>query len=591
VQVLDLRLYRITLLPFAALLIIAAFSLHTPSAAPASLPAAQTFDTAQAAAEMEALAGSYPDRTPGSAGDDALADRLARSAPPGGFAHAGFTSVRIVRSSVETTAGAATVRTVIATRAGTGPGIALIADRGGFQPGDPAASLAATATLLELADIYKTVLTTHPLTLVSTSGGASAMGVVAQLLPPGLEAAIVIGDTADAGGHGPFVVPWSESGALAPVVLRRSVEAAIAAATSQRVADVSLTEQLARLALPISTGEQGPLGAAGIPALLVSADGEAPPSAGAADQRLMGDFGQGLLSATNMLEGASSTLATAPTRDLAFGSQVLSGWAVRAVVGALLLSLLGCTLDVLARVRRRRVLVGRWIVWELSFAAPFALAGVFAASLGAAGLLPATPAAPVTPAQLPVSGEGVASLVSIGLLFVLVWVLRTAARARRNRSGPPEPLGALCALLLVTSATATLLWFANPYTAALLILPAHLWLIVLTRERDRAPSIGALYLLVSVVPLAAAAGLLCSALQIEPLALVWTLVLAVAGGALSPYGLLLASLTAGSIVAAGALLLRRGGITPDERVEVTVRGPLSYAGPGSLGGTQSALHR
>jgi len=186
----------------------------------------------------------------------------------------------------------------------------------------------------------------------------------------------------------------------------------------------------------------------------------------------------------------------------------------------------------------------------------------------------------------------VASLVSIGLLFVLAWVLRTAARARANRnSGPPDPVGAAAALLIVTTATAALLWLANPYTAALLIIPAHVWLVVLTREHERAPSLGALCLAVSLVPLAAAVGLLCGALHVEPLALSWTLVLAIAGGTLSPYGLLLASLTAGSIVAAAALLLRRGGVGRDDRAEVTVRGPLSYAGPGSLGGTESALHR
>jgi hypothetical protein len=305
----------------------------------------------------------------------------------------------------------------------------------------------------------------------------------------------------------------------------------------------------------------------------------------------MGAFGQGLLSVTNVLEGSSAALATAPTRDLAFGSQVLGGWAVRAVVGALLLSLLACTLDVLARARRRRVAVAGWIVWELSFAAPFALAGLFAAALGAGGLLPATPAAPVTAAQLRVSGEGVAALVSIGLLFILAWVLRTAARARADRHGPPDPVGAAAALLIVTTATAALLWLANPYTAALLIIPAHVWLVVLTREHERAPSLGALCLAVSLVPLAAAVGLLCGALHVEPLALSWTLVLAIAGGTLSPYGLLLASLTAGSIVAAAALLLRRGGVGRDDRAEVTVRGPLSYAGPGSLGGTESALRR
>ena len=586
---LDLRLYRVSLLPFAALLIVAAFSLHTPGATPTVTPPAQTFDAAAAVRTMNTLATSYPDRSPGSPGDDALAAAIAKTPAPGGFADAGFTSVRTVSSSVETTAGAATVRIVIATRAGTGPGagIALIADRGGSTG---VAALAPTATLLALASIYENLVPARPLTLVSTSGGPSAMGAVARLLPPDIEAAIVIGDTADPGGRGPYVVPWSASGALAPVPLRRSVESAIAGAISTSVADVPLTEQLARLALPLTTGAQGLLGAAGIPAVLVTADGEAEPGSAAPDAVRLAAFGQGLLAATTVLEG-SSALATAPTRDLTLGSQALGGWAVRAVVGALLLSLLGCTLDVLARARRRRVPVARWVVWVLSFAAPFALAGLFAAFLGAGGLLPATPMAAVTPAQLPISGAGVAALVSIGLLFVLVWVLREAVRARARRDGLPDPVGAAAAVLLVATATATLLWLANPYTAALLIVPAHLWLVVLTREHERPPALGALYVALSLIPLAAVVGLICSVLHVEPFALLWTVVVLIAGGGLSPLGLLLASLTAGSLVAAAALLLRRGGIGPDERLEVTVRGPLSYAGPGSLGGTESALWR
>jgi len=588
--VLDLRLYRITLLPFAALLVIAAFSLHAPPATPSGAPPAQTFDASATASTMASLAASYPDRAPGSAGDDALAAHLARTPAPGGFADAGFTSVRIVSSDVESTAGEATVRTVIASRAGTGAGIALIADRGGSQRGASAASLAPTATLLQLASIYKTLLPSRPLTFVSTSGGPSAMGAVARLLPAGTEAAIVIGDISDAGGSGPYVVPWSATGALAPVALRRAVESAIADAISRNVTDVALTEQMARLALPLTTGAQGLIGAAGIPAVLVSADGEAPDAGSSVDTRQIGEFGQALLAVTTELQ-SSGPLATTPTRDLAFGSQVLSGWAVRVVVGALLLSLLACTLDVLARARRRRVVVGGWIVWALSFAAPFALAGCFAAFLGAGGLLPATPLAAVTPAQLPISGEGAAALVSIGLLFVLAWVLRAAARARASRRGAPDPVGAVAALLVLTCATAVLLWLANPYTAALLIIPAHLWLVVLTREHEHSPALGGLCLAVSLALPVAAVALIAAALHVEPFALLWTLVLLVAGGGLSPGNLLLASLTAGSFVAAAAMLLRRGGIGPDERVEVTVRGPLSYAGPGSLGGTESALRR
>jgi hypothetical protein len=32
-------------------------------------------------------------------------------------------------------------------------------------------------------------------------------------------------------------------------------------------------------------------------------------------------------------------------------------------------------------------------------------------------------------------------------------------------------------------------------------------------------------------------------------------------------------------------------LEPDEPLEITIRGPLGYAGPGSLGGTESALRR
>jgi hypothetical protein len=588
--VLDLRLYRLTLLPFAVLLIVAAFSLHARPGTPATAPPAQTFDATTAASTMAALAASYPDRSPGSAGDDALAAELARPGAEYTLADPGV-SVRVVSSSVETTAGALTVRTVLASRSGAagGAGIALIADRGGSQPG--VAALAPTATLLQLASIYRDLLPQRPLTLVSTSGGASAMGAVAALLPPDTEAAIVIGDVTDASGRGPYVVPWSASGGLAPIQLRRTVEAAVAFALSRPVGDPALTEQMARIALALTPGAQGLLDGAGVPTVLVSADGEsAAPAAGRPDTRLMGEFGQALLGVTTALDGFS-TLPTAPTRDLAFGTQVLSGWAVRAVIGALLLSLIGCTLDVLARARRRRIAVARWNGWTLSFAAPFLLAGLFAAFLGASGLLPATPAAAVTPAQLRVSGEGAAALVSIGLLFVLVWVLRAAALARAGRREAPDPVGAVAALLIITTVTGTLLWLENPYTATLLILPAHLWLVVLTREHERSPALGALCLVVSLAPLAAVLALICSVLHVEPFALAWTTVLLIAGGGISATGLVLASLTAGSFAAAAGLLLRRGAIGPDQREEVTVRGPLSYAGPGSLGGTESALRR
>ena len=102
--------------------------------------------------------------------------------------------------------------------------------------------------------------------------------------------------------------------------------------------------------------------------------------------------------------------------------------------------------------------------WVLSFAAPFLLAGLFAIFLGAGGLLPATPAAAVTPALLPLGGAGVAALVSVGTAvrarpgLLRVAVRARARAARRSRSAPPRRCWS-CGVAL-----ATLMWLANPYT-------------------------------------------------------------------------------------------------------------------------------
>jgi hypothetical protein len=586
--VLDLRLYRVTLLPFAVAALIVAFSLHPVPAALPNTPAAQTFDGVFAAHETRSLAAQYPDRAPGSADDTALAGALASTPSPYGLDDRHAFRVRTVSSTIETLDGERTVETVIATSPGTGTGggIAVIADRGGAPATSPA-GLSATATLLGLATIVRNLVNDRPLTLVSTSGGASVMSAVAAALPTGTQAAIVVGDVGARGGMA--VVPWSGAGGLAPLQLRQLLVSGLPGP----VADVPLVDQLARLALPVTSGPQGPLLTAGIPAVFISAGGEAQPAPDepAAGAARLGAFGQALLGVTLVLDGAPS-LPRAATRDVVVGTQVLGGAGVRIVVGALLLSLLGCTLDVFARARRRGVVVGRWIGWTLSLSAPFLLGGLFVAFLGLGGLLPATPAAPTTAAQLPIGGSAVAALVSVGLLFALAWVLRAAALARgRRRHGGTEPIGAAVALAITSAAVATLAWLANPYTAALIIVPAHLWLVVLTREPPAPRSVRAGFLIVSLLPVTVAIGLLCAGLHTEPLGLTWTVVLMVAGGALSPGGLVLGSVVAGCFLAATRILLISRAPLPGERLEVTVRGPLSYAGPGSLGGTDSALHR
>ena len=73
----------------------------------------------------------------------------------------------------------------------------------------------------------------------------------------------------------------------------------------------------------------------------------------------------------------------------------------------------------------------------------------------------------------------------------------------------------------------------------------------------------------------------------------WFCVLLVAGGVVGPLGWVIWSFVLVCLVAAllVALRSRANARRPEEPTEITVRGPVSYAGPGSLGGTESALRR
>ena len=83
-----------------------------------------------------------------------------------------------------------------------------------------------------------------------------------------------------------------------------------------------------------------------------------------------------------------------------------------------------------------------------------------------------------------------------------------------------------------------------------------------------------------------------SALGLGPLDLAWLAFLITAGGHISPLAALVLSMLAGCLCGVVAVVrTRRRVVKQDEPEPITTRGPLGYAGPGSLGGTESALRR
>jgi hypothetical protein len=150
--------------------------------------------------------------------------------------------------------------------------------------------------------------------------------------------------------------------------------------------------------------------------------------------------------------------------------------------------------------------------------------------------------------------------------------------------------GAAAALALALSAVGVAVWIVNPF-AALALLPAlHFWLLVTASPlRVRRPVGVAFVLAGALVPLVIAVSVLAR-LSLGPLAGVWYGFLLVTGHDVGLYTTLVGAV---ALVCFGAALrialARRRPDPPAAETAPSVRGPGGYAGPGSLGGTESAL--
>jgi hypothetical protein len=305
-----------------------------------------------------------------------------------------------------------------------------------------------------------------------------------------------------------------------------------------------------------------------------------------------------------------------PTSYLRWSGKLIPAWAVRLLVLALIVPVLVATIDGLARARRRGHRVGRWVLWVLSACLPFVLAVLAIVGLRAVGAIDAAPPDPVGGDALTLSGKAVAILTGLGCLIAAGLVTRWRVgrhilavapppvrppengqtRARARRAAVPDDLsspGAAAALMLVLCAVTLVMWLENPFAAALLVPALHLWMwIVAPERRPRAP--GAILLFgAGLIPGALAAVYYAAALGLGPGAAAWNAVLMLAGGSVTVITAVLWSIVLGCAISLGAMLVRiaRQPRTDPDNVPITVRGPITYAGPGSLGGTKSTLRR
>ncbi len=618
------RLYRVAFAPFALALAVAAFSLTARPGPLTSTLAPDAFEGAPALAELQSLAAEFPQRRPGSPGDRGLAKKIAQTLEGlGAPGHGGF-EVTTHEFQAQTSEGERTLSTVIARRAGSSGGAPLVIlahrDARGAGGSQSMAELSGTAALLELARVFAARETQRTIVLVSTSGGSggdagaldfatNGLDAVSPSSSPnqssaagpsgGIDAAIVLGDVAGTSRHGPFVVPYSDAFGSAPEALQRTVAGAIAQNGGGNPGAPSTIGQLAHLAFPLATGEQGALNANGLPAVLVQVTGEAtPPASEAVSAERLEAFGRAALSAVDALDTAPDIEPT-PQTGLVIGRQVLPEWVLRLLLATLLIPPLLLLADGYARLRRRQGARGdramlRGLGWTAACALPFLAAALFAKALGRLGALPAPPL-PVQASALGLGGSAVRALLAVVLALGLAWLAWPWGVRRLGLRTRPDDDGAGLALLTVLLAVTIVVWLSNPYAALLLIGALHLWLLLVS-PRTRPPRPAALALVVvALVPLVLLIAFYARELGVGPGGVAWDAVLLLAGGHVGIAATVLWSLGFGCVVAAVLLATAPEAELGDDGIDdgtpLRIRGPLSYAGPGSLGGTESALRR
>jgi hypothetical protein len=588
----DPRIYRASFVLALLALVVVMFSLEARPRPHAADLAPDAFSGTDAYRQTGRLAALYPDRRAGSRGDVALGDFVERR-----FRELGMETSRQPFFTDVDDRGETELSNVIGRLRGRSDRqVVILAHRDSAgRPGAAAAS--GTAVLLELAQALDALDRRRTIVFVSADGGTEGLAGARRFAEryadrQKVEAALVLDDIGAAGPQRPYVIPWSTGSSRASLAAIRTVDAALAQETGAGGGWDSWVGQLVHLAWPLTLREQGPLLREGIDAVTITARAELPRGtgpdtlAGISENRLT-RFGRAAFASVLAFDSPGFE-GKPPSRYLTAGRNVIPGWSLALFALGLILPAVLTGVDAVARASRRGAPIGPWLRWSLATALPFAVTALGALCLELVGWLPDSIEEAVSPATRPTFGEALGPLIALAALFGISWVV-----LRRIALGDVRPrrlsrAGAAAALALLLSAEVLVVCAINPFTALLLVPAAHLCLLAALSETPRRGLL--------------AATMVAGALALPVLAMVYYGARFDLGLSLHSYVLMIVSTFAGSVASvilgsliAGSLtssaLLAVGGRDQRAAPAVTVRGPVTYAGPGSLGGTESALRR
>lgn len=584
------RIYRAAFAPALLAVVIAMFSLQSqPPALGPDLAADVLFEGELVVETAQDLARANPDRRAGTPGDAAAAEEVAAS-----FRQAGLET-----DIDEFNAQGRDLTNVIGRRTGAlRDQIVVLAPRDAASTPDLGGSATDTAALLELANALEGRASRKTLVLASVDGstlGEAGVRRFAETAPDRerIGAVLALSSIGFDDGRPPELVTWSNDDSRVSIGLQRTA----AEAMRREFRDVSvgsgLASQLAHVALPLGIGAQGVLLEEGLEAVRFSGSGELPPPPESeVDADRVGALGRSVLQTLSALDEGGRP-EHGPETYVTVAGSVVPGWTVSILALTLILPALIASVDAFARARRRREPVRPWTLWVGAGIAPFVIGLATAFLLVLTGRAANAPAAPQPPAAEPFDGAAAAALGVVAAVVALTWIFGRPLLARAaGATGDPAAPGAGCATALVLSLATLATWVVDPFAALALVPAAHGWMLAMMGGFPRHPGARALLVLGGLLVPAAIAFFYLSRLSLNPLEAAWYLLLLVTGGGIDILQALLGCVMLGVLASVIVIVLAtRRRPVPEEERRPAVRGPGGYAGPGSLGGTKSALRR
>jgi hypothetical protein len=481
----DARLVRVSLLVVVLPLVIAAITVSRPGSlqVPALPP---SFDPAAAVALTMELARTFPNRVPGSAGDEGAARWFAETLRPYGLSTTsdtwhthvpGLGNVQLRNVAVVVPGSAKGAIVFVAHRDTSGMGMGTNDDATG------------TAVLIQLARAYGAAGSAqarprplHTLVFLSSDGGAwGGLGAhrfsTTSPLRHDLLAVVAVDGI---GSSSPRLEIDGDGGRSPSPALVQTALARVAEQTGSTPHLPTALRQLVDLGIPFGYGDQATFLGAHVSAVrLTTADDSGRTDAtdlpGRLDERLAARLGAAAQNLLGSLDAAGEVVrGTAP--NVQVNGRVVHGWTIELVLIALLVPFLVGVVDLLARVHRFGVPLGpalRAMRRRLGYWLFLAVLLWFASVVGALPNGPARPPAPRSPAASDWPLGAIAAFVAIALA---AWFLARRRLVPRRNVVLAEQVAGYTAALAALGVLGVLVAAAHPFALLFLVPSLYAWL-------------------------------------------------------------------------------------------------------------------